>query len=159
VWFMPRSRGWFVGLAVVLLGTHAVVLLDSGRKNFATPDEVGHIAAGISHWESGNYSMYRVNPPLPRMLAVLPVLLLRANKDGIQADVVPGRRAEVPSGRQFAADNQDRYFELVWAARLAGVCWSVLGGWLVCCWGRDLYGWPAGCLGLALWCFGPNILG
>src|SRR5438132_11721809 len=102
---MPSSRSWVRVLVVLLLGAHAGMLLDSARKNFVTADEVGHIAAGICHWETGTYSMYRVNPPLPRMLAVLPVLLERPNTAGIQPDDAPGHRAELPSGRQFAADN------------------------------------------------------
>jgi hypothetical protein len=156
---MSTVHRWFWGLVILLLGVHAAILLDSARKNFVTADEPGHIAAGVSHWETGTYSMYRVNPPLPRMLAVLPVLLMQPNTDGIQPDDLPGRRAELPSGRQFASDNQDHYFDLAWLARLAGVGWSVVGGWLICCWARELYGDRAGCLGLALWCFGPNILG
>ncbi len=156
---MPSARRSHWGLVLLLLGAHAGILLDSARKNFVTADEVGHIAAGISHWETATYSMYRVNPPLPRMLAVLPVLVERPNTAGIQPNDTPGRRAEVPSGRQFAAENRERYFHLVWLCRLAGVGWSLVGGWLIYCWARDLYGYSAGYLGLALWCFEPNILG
>src|SRR5438046_1373943 len=109
---MPSSQWRFLSLPVVLLGAHAAILLDGARKNFVTADEVGHIAAGISHWETGTYSMYRVNPPLPRMLAVVPVVLDRPNTAGVQSSDVPGQRAEMSSGRQFAADNCERYFHL-----------------------------------------------
>jgi hypothetical protein len=156
---MPRSPRSVRCLVALLLGTHAAILLDSARKNFVTPDEVGHLAAGISHWETGTYSMYRVNPPLPRMLAVLAVFFDRPNTAAIQPDDTSGHRAELRSGRQFAADNEERYFHLVWLSRLAGTGWSLLGGWLIYRWARELYGYAAGCLGLALWCFEPNVLG
>jgi Dolichyl-phosphate-mannose-protein mannosyltransferase len=156
---VPSHSKMIPCLVAILLGIHAAILLDSARKNFVTPDEVGHLAAGISHWETSTYSMYRVNPPMPRSLAVLPVILEQPNIEGIQPDDVPGHRAEAESGRQFAADNQDRYFHLVWLARLAGIGWSLVGGWLIYRWASELYGWLAGCLGLALWCFEPNVLG
>ena len=62
------------------------------------------------------------------------------------------------SGPRFADANAGRYLELLWRARLAGIGWSLLGGWLVCRWAGELYGGRAGCLALVLWCFGPNIL-
>jgi hypothetical protein len=156
---MGNSCGWRWGIMAVLLATHAAVLLDSAGRNFVTADEVAHIAAGISHWQTGTYSMYRVNPPLPRMLAVLPVLLERPDIEGIQPVDIPGQRQELQAGRQFAADNAEHYFRLVRLSRLAGVAWSLLGGWLIYQWASQLYGWTAGCLGAALWCFEPNILG
>ncbi len=145
-------------VVVTLLTIHAGLLLHSLRQNFVVVDESAHLAAGISHWQTGTYSMYRVNPPLPRMLAVLPVLLASPNTDGIYPIETPGIRAEFRSERPFVADNAERYFDLVCLARLAGVGWSLLGGWLIYCWGRELYGAAAGCLALALWCFEPNVL-
>lgn len=137
---------------------HAGLLLDSMRQNFVTVDEVGHVAAGISHWETGTYSMYRVNPPLARMLEVLPVLLARPDTNGIRPSDAPGVRSEWISGVRFAADNADNYFKLVLLARLAGIAWSLLGGWLVYRWAQDLYGDWGARLALVCWCFDPNVL-
>jgi hypothetical protein len=39
--------------------------------------ELGHLPAGICHWEYGRYELYRVHPPLARMAATLPLVLLR----------------------------------------------------------------------------------
>lgn len=156
---MTNSRRWGWTILAVVLVAHTAVLLDSAGKNFVTADEVGHIAAGLSHWQTGTYSMYRVNPPLPRMLAVLPVLLARPNTEGIRLIDIPGERQEWPAGLRLADDNRDRYFRLVWLARLTGIGWSLAGACLICRWAGELYGWPAGCLGATLWCFGPNVLG
>ncbi len=35
-------------------------------------DEVGHLAAGVSHWQLGRFGLYRVNPPLVRTVAAMP---------------------------------------------------------------------------------------
>jgi hypothetical protein len=101
---------------------------------------------------------YRVNPPLPRLLATLPLLVARPSTDVPLREPGPGERPEWEMGPAFAAANGSRYFDLVCLARLAGIGWSLLGGLLVCAWARELYGGTAGCVGLALWCMGPNVL-
>ena len=135
-----------------------MLLLTASRQDCVTIDEVGHVAAGISHWQTSTYSMYRVNPPLARMLAVLPVLAARPKMEGIQPTELPGVRTEWASGRFFAESNAGDYPAYVFRARLAGVVWSVLGGLLIFFWARELYGSAAGCLGVALWSVGPNVL-
>ncbi len=145
-------------LAAALLLAHAALLLCSIRHNFVTIDEAGHVPAGLSHWQTGGFALYRVNPPLPRMLATLPVLLARPDTAYDLPDDLPGRRLEWEAGPPFADANAERYFDLVCLARLAGVAWSLLGGWIVYRWATELYGGWAGCLSLALWCFSPTVL-
>src|SRR5262249_42776432 len=48
--------------------------------------------------------------------------------------------------------------DIIRLARLMGIGWSLLGGWLIYRWAQELYGGWEGCLGVALWCFGPNVL-
>ncbi len=146
-----------IGVALVLF-IHSALLLDSSRKNFIVPDESAHLVAGISHWTTGTYSMYRVNPPLARMSAVIPVFLLHPNTRAIQPVLGPAKRAEFYCANPFALDNAERYLDIVFLARLAGILWSCLGGWLVFRWASDLYSCRAGLMGLVLWCFDPNIL-
>lgn len=145
-------------VAAVLLAVHAGLLLHSAGRNFVTMDEAGHIAAGISHWQSGTYSMYRVNPPLPRMLAALPVLAAGPTTDTIRPVDVPADRLEFSAGRTFAEANAGRYLRLVFLARLAGIGWSLLAGWVIYRWAAALYGWGGGLLALSAWSFGPNVL-
>ncbi|HEY7428721.1 MAG TPA: glycosyltransferase family 39 protein [Gemmataceae bacterium] len=142
----------------VLLAVHALLLLYSIRCHFATRNEVAHVPAGISCWQTGTFSLYRVNPPLGRMLAVLPVLAAQPNTDFANLSDAPGLRQEWDAARRFADANARNYMNLIYLARLAGVVWSLLGGWLVYRWAGELYGRRAGLLGLTLWCFGPNIL-
>lgn len=156
---MPRAPV-AVRLAVVgALALHALILWDCAGQKFASIDESGHVPAGIAHWLGGDFSQYRVNPPLPRMIATLPVLLADPDVDGIYPADAPGARPEWVSAREFAGRNADRYQELLRLARLAGIGWSVLGGWLVYHWAGALYRTSAaGLLALVLWCFGPNVL-
>lgn len=137
---------------------HAGLVLYSLRCNFATVDEVGHLAAGVAHWETGDFSPYRVNPPLVRLLATLPVLAASPAVDYSLLRDIPGQRSEWPLSQQFINANAPRYFDLLCLARLAGVVWSMLGGLLVFCWACELYGTKGGLLALSVWCFSPNIL-
>jgi hypothetical protein len=152
----PHYRLYLLVLA--LLATHAALALSSLRSNFVTIDEVGHVPAGLDHWQTANYSMYRVNPPLIRMLSVLPILAASPDTSGLQSTDDPGIRSEWKNGRWFASANAARYFDLVCLARLTSVVWSLLGGYLVFSWARTLYGDASGLLALTLWCFGPNVL-
>jgi hypothetical protein len=145
-------------LVIALLLTHAGLLLGGLRWNFVTADEPGHFAAGVSYWDTGTFALYRVNPPLTRALAVLPALAARPQRDYRRWLDDPGSRSESWVGRDFAAANAARYLDLLHLARLAGVAWSLLGGYLIYRWARELYGARAGCLALTLWCFGPNVL-
>ena len=51
-------------LTVCLL--HAGLLLHSAAVNFITVDEVAFLPSGVSHWETGTFLLYRVNP-LPQI--------------------------------------------------------------------------------------------
>ncbi len=145
-------------LVAVCLTTHALLLLHSLFQNYVTVDEVGHVPAGLSHWQTGRFEAYRVNPPLARMLATLPLLATDAETDYRRLTDTPGDRPEWNIGLDFIALNAGRYFELVCLARLAGVAWSLLGAYLVYRWARELYGDWSGVLAMALWCFEPNVL-
>jgi hypothetical protein len=127
-------------LAVFLLATHASLLLVSSRLQFPTRNEVAHVPAGLSYWDTGSFRLYNVNPPLWKMLATLPTLLLNPKVDEIQPPVKPGQRAEWEAARRFANDNAPNYFDLIWSARLAGVLWSVAGGVVIFRWASELYG-------------------
>jgi hypothetical protein len=145
-------------MVAALMAVHAGLLLVGMRWNFTVVDEMAHVPAGISHWQTWDFSLYRVNPPLARMLAALPVLLARPYTTYAHLNQIPGARADWTVGRDFAELNAPRYFDLICLARLPGVLWSLLGAWIINRWCRELYGDWAGCLGVALWVFDPTVL-
>jgi hypothetical protein len=145
-------------LTFILLAIHGTLLVASSRLHSPTRNEVAHVPAGLVCWEMGRYSVYSVNPPLWKMLATLPTLLLRPNVDRILLPDVAGDRPEWQDAAVFARDNAEDYFALMWSARIVGIGWSLIGGWIVYLWAGALYGGRAGVLALALWCFGPNVL-
>ena len=136
---------WPLAVPLLLAGmivAHVALILGNIRWNSPTYDEVGHIQAGVSYWKTWDFSDYRANPPLAKLLQALPVLLIHPDRDVLD----------------IRADEVTTLVRVVNTARLAGIAWSLLGAWAIFRWANDLYGSAAGCLGLALWCFEPNVL-
>ena len=144
--------------AWLLLAVQAGLLAWSATRHSPNVDEVGHFVAGVSHWELGRFDLYRVNPPLVRMLAALPVVLARPETDWTGYSDSPRDRPEFRLGRRFIELNGERSLWLLTLARWAVIPLSLLGGWVCFLWGRDLWGDRSGLLAMTLWCFCPNIL-
>ena len=150
-----RRRRAIIG---ALLSVHALLVLLCSVEDFATYDEIGNLAAGVAYWECGTYYLYNVNPPLTKLLAALPVVLVRPDTSALVCADVPGTRPEWDLGDAFARSNAGRYHAFLVMARLAGLGWSLLGACLVQRWASRLWGDAGGLLALAVWCFEPNII-
>lgn len=146
-------------LAGLLLALHAVLLAVPLRRTYITVDEVMNVAAGVSYWKTGRFFVYRVNPPMTKLLAVLPVLAAKPRIDLESLSDEPTLRAEFALGLQFTNLNRERIFDLVCLARWLGLVSSLFGGWLMYRWAQTLYGGDSGLLALALWVFEPYVLG
>src|ERR1700730_5173637 len=48
----------------------------SAYRHSPVGDEIAHLAAGISYWQLGAFDLYRVNPPLSRLVAGLPIVVV-----------------------------------------------------------------------------------
>lgn len=147
-------------LVAALLVVHGGLLAWGASRHSPSIDEVAHLPSGLSHWELGRFDLYRVNPPLVRLLAALPVLGTEAKTDWRRfSDDYKRSRPEFAIGRDFIAANGSRSFWYFTIARWACIPLSFLGAYICFRWARELYGCLAGYLALALWCFCPNILG
>jgi 4-amino-4-deoxy-L-arabinose transferase-like glycosyltransferase len=153
-----RYKALIQVLLIALLLVHAGLLAYGAAVHSPCIDEVGHMAAGLSHWKLGRFDLYHVNPPLVRMVAVVQVLFAEPKYDWSQYSDAPGARTEFGIGRQFITDNGERSFWFFTWARWACIPFSLLGGYVCFRWARELYGDGSGLLALTLWCFGPYIL-
>jgi hypothetical protein len=146
-------------VVVALLTIHAGLLAWQAYRYSPTMDEPAHMAAGISHWKFGRFDLYRVNPPLVRMVAALPMLVVDPKVDWSAFSEAPYARPEFAIGSKLANGNG---FDIFWdftLARWACIPFSLVGGYFCYRWGRELYGVRSGIVALVLWCFCPNILG
>jgi hypothetical protein len=143
-------------LVAILLTVHAGLLGWIAVRSSPTIDEVAHLPAGVAILKLGRFELYRVNPPLVKSLAALPVVLA-APKTNWTELVSPGRR-EWDIGFRFIDANGDRVFWYFTLARWACIPLSLVGGYVCFRWAADLYGRASGLLALVLWCFSPTVL-
>lgn len=154
----PSVSAWVCSAVVVLLAFHAAALAFIAVRHSPTWDEPGHLVSGIVQWQFGRSDLYRVNPPLVRMVAAIPVLATGFEADWRHFTDVPGSRPEFVLGKQFVEANGPRTFLLMTAARWFCIPLSVLGGAICFLWAREAFGSSAGLLALTLWAFDPNVL-
>lgn len=145
-------------IVACVLAVQAILLAYSALRHSPTELEPAFLASGLSHWCFGRFELYRVNPPLPRMVAALPLLLEGCNTDWTSYYNSPGTRAEYPVGSAFIEANGRRSVSLVYHARWACIPLNLLGSYFAYRWAKELYSACAGLVALALYAFDPNLL-
>ena len=151
----PKAATYCIAL---LLMIHSGLLAYSAYVHSPTLNEPAHLVAGISHWKFDRYELYRVNPPLVRMVAALPVMAVGYEEDWSEFSERRGARPVFRMGRNFVSANKERSYFLFMIARWACIPFSWLGAIICYLWAKDLFGKPSGIVACMLWCFSPNIL-
>jgi len=149
-----------IGLLVfALLAIHGGLLAYSAWVHSPTYCEVNHFPAGLHHLHLGRFDLFRVNPPLVRTVAALPVAFLSPQTDWKNCDNTLAYRTDMAVGQDFLKSNGERSLWFFLVARWACIPFSLLGGYVCYRFARELFGLTAGLLALILWCFCPYILG
>jgi len=146
-----------IKLVALFLAIHVGMLSWLAWVHSPLVDEPAHLASGLHHWHTFSFDLYRVNPPLVRAVASIPLLAFTPKTNWDSHTANPYRRAEFPVGGDFIAANKNHHFYL-FLARLFCIPFSVLGGLVCYLWGKQLFGNVSGLLALILWCFSPMIL-
>ncbi|QEG01910.1 Dolichyl-phosphate-mannose-protein mannosyltransferase [Stieleria maiorica] len=158
--FKPlRDHRTYAVAMLALIVVHVSLLCYSAWIHSPTLDEPAHLASGVHLGRTGDYSLYRVNPPLVRLIAAVPALLLDCQVDWGRLATYAGTRSEFTVGEDFVRANGRRsllYFRL---GRVLLSCFSVVGAVTCFLWAKDLYSPRSGLVAASLWCFSPLILG
>lgn len=161
LWFMLRTAWKHSGgrhlLALACLLFVGVVLFSQIWRSGWCNDESAHIPAGLYHWETGRMDAYRVNPPLPRMLAALPLLADPPEMKWYSL-TVPQARNEYAFAGDWIRGNLPNIPRQLRLARSTMVLFFLLGAWTVYRWALELYGQRAGWFALALWALSPTVI-
>lgn len=138
---------------------HVVLTAFCAARSGPTADEPANLVSGLAAWKAERFDLYKVNPPLVRLIAALPLLVLDHREDWTNPAGITLARPEFPLGSNFIKVNGARSFRLFTFARFACIPFSLFG--LVACylWGRELYGEASGLTAAALWAFDPNVVG
>ena len=153
-----RKRAVAIGITGIF-GVHVLLLVWSASIHSPTNGEVPALSAGIYHWQVGQFDLFRVNPPLVRMIAAVPVLFFYPKTDWRLNHDLLTSRDEFPVGIEFIQLNGKKSFHYFTVARLACIPFSLLGAVVCFFWARELYGTLSGFTALILWCFSPTVLG
>jgi hypothetical protein len=100
---------------------------------------------------------YRVNPPLPRMLAALP-LLVDGPKMNWFSLTAPRARSEYAFADNWISENQADVPRQLRMARGMMILFFLLGAWTIYRWTNELYGLDAAWLAAALWSLSPEVI-
>jgi len=152
------TRSVRVAVAVLLTGQW-FMLAGLAILHSPTYGEVPALASALWHWETGDFTPFRVNPPLVRMWAAIPVLIVPHTTNWERMHDVLGDRCEFDLGEDFILANGASSQGLFVLARMMCLPLTVLGGWVCWKWASELYGARGGVQTLALWCASPMILG
>ena len=139
-------------LLLALAGSQAIAI---SRKTL-TNDELVHIPAGYYYWTTGDFRFNSEHPPLVKMWAALPLLLL-SRPDALPPDAgVPQQRWDFYGlfWQQRAAD----FVRLAFWPRIMMIPIAVALGFLIFLYARKLFGATAGLFALALYCLEPTML-
>jgi hypothetical protein len=140
----PTSLKFFRWSALTIVAVQTALLGWGAVRQSPTYNEVAHLVAGVSYWQFGRFDVYRVDPPLTRLVAALPVVAAQPRTDWKVFD--EGARPEFELAKDFVAANGERSLWLYTIARWACIPFSWLGAWICFRWGRELYGSTAGLL-------------
>jgi Gpi18-like mannosyltransferase len=149
-WKSHRVAGVVVALVMVV---HTGVLLNVAFNTCVTHDEYWHIPVGLWNLTHGEFHYDNLNPPLPRVLSAIPLVIAGAETGDVADDADKETRADT-----FVAANHDRYSRLISLSRLSTIAVSLFVAGLLASWALELFGPGAAVTSVILWCFSPNVL-
>jgi hypothetical protein len=160
------GKGHKIYLAAVvgcLLSFMAILSGGAALRESVTIDEVAHIAAGVSYLQKFDLRLNQEHPPLPKMVAAVPLLLRGTRTDyshisgTASQKLFPAYLGEWVFGEWFLTKWNDPVSTLAWA-RLPMLLLTLGIGWLVFEYARRLGGNWGGLLCLSVYVSTPAFL-
>ncbi len=127
-------------------------------QNFSpASDEIIHLSSGYSYIKTGETKFSPQHPPLIRMIAAVPLLFLNFEFDRERYDLISSTADEWQFSRDLFFNNG--LDKAVFWGRIPMILLSVLLGWYIFKWGKELFDYKAGAVALFIYAFMPNIIG
>ncbi|MBN1889213.1 MAG: glycosyltransferase family 39 protein [Thermoflexales bacterium] len=141
---------------MILLWVLFAQAIGAAVRTSLTIDEGLHITSGYSIWRTGDYRLVEEHPPLAKLIATWPLLLVPDLPSPVG---LPGwEEGELVRVMKGWLQPYRPFERLVFASRVSIVLISLVLGAAVFRWAAELAGVRAGLLALALYAFDPNIL-
>jgi Dolichyl-phosphate-mannose-protein mannosyltransferase len=139
----------FTAAVVTVLLILGIVQVSSLRHEAASNDESPFLTAGYIYLRTG-HNFERLNPPLARVLAALPLLRL----EGIHQEDL--QHWETASQALWHGPGPTR--SVLFPSRLVTIAFTLAFGVWIALWTRRNFGAPAGLLALAFFAFDPTLI-
>lgn len=154
---------WGTVLAAVLLAFMAVLAGGAALRESVTVDEVAHIGAGVSYLQKFDLRLNAEHPPLPKMLAAIPLVLRGVHADyshiswTYSQKLVGAGFGEWAFGEWFLDRWNKPESVLPWA-RLPMLLLTLALGWVIYVYAKRLGGVWGGLLSLSVYVSTPAFL-
>jgi len=143
------------GILLVMLA----VSIGTALGDAAIMDEVAHIPSGYSYVRYGDYRLNPEHPPILKDLAGIPLQFLDLTFPTDDKFWTTDANGQWEAGWKFMYLPQNDTEKLIFWSRFPIILLSLILGFLIFKWARELFGAKAGLLALTLYAFDPNILG
>lgn len=143
-------------IAAILAVFFALVFFSVNSKSPICDEAGHHIAAGFSYIKTGDFRMNPSAPPLIRLIMGFPLVFL-----DLKLPLDHPSWSSIDStefSRQFLYVCNKNAGEIVSFARFPMIILSVMLGFFIFIWAKELYGQGAGLFALFLYVFSPSIL-
>lgn len=128
--------------------------------NSPVQSEDAHLASGVAHWLFERFDLYKVNPPLVRVVAAIPVAgRFSKDNDWYRYDASPHARSEFVLGIDVVRDRDDRMSLLIRSRLFTCVVFGVVGLCFLWKFSESAFDVGAGFVALGLWSSNPYVLG
>jgi len=145
-------------ITLVMLFMFAVSTLNAWWDS-AIFDETAHIPAGYSYLTAHDIRLNPEHPPLLKDLAAIPLLFLHLKFDTTQKFWTTDINGQWEAGKSLFWQSGNNPDLLIFLARMPIVILSLVFGFFIFKWVKELAGTLAGLFALVLYAFDPNILG
>src|SRR5258706_3720240 len=143
-----------------LLLLMAVNMLAPISRKGILNDEIVHIPAGYYHLVAGDFQLNNEHPPLIKMWAALPLLLIQPNESPPTADEMQGNYSGLTWSyeHRFWQSNLQQFETILFASRVMMIVLALALGALIFAWANSLFGSRAGLIAVALYTLEPTVL-
>ncbi|MGC9969490.1 MAG: glycosyltransferase family 39 protein [Bryobacteraceae bacterium] len=154
---MTIPKDWRFPIAVAaLLAAMGVVLVVTAAGETQTWDEGIHLSAGYSYLKTGDFKMNREHPPLFKLLAAVPLLLL---KPDLPLDREAWKNGwQIEFSRDFMDLNRVSPDQILRYGRIPTMLLTLLLGVAIAVWTRRHFGTAAALGALFLYATDPNVI-
>jgi Dolichyl-phosphate-mannose-protein mannosyltransferase len=162
---MENTRGTLYSVVAGLLLLLFIAILAGGAalRESVTIDEVSHIASGVSYLQKLDLRLNEEHPPLPKVLATIPLVLRGVHADyshiswKVSEDFFPAYMGQWVFGQWLLTSWNSPVATLAWA-RLPMLLLTLVLGWALYVYARRLGGTWGGLICLSIYVSSPTFI-